>query len=337
MDINTIIPITNSEDNINSFIAILISLYSNYTKDIILKKKSLKEGDLIYIIQNLLKTFYLNEKLNNLFNNGFSNILLLKFLNLTNNNYLREYVLNTKNFNLKYYLLCDLHNYLNINCLKFFTTTKNNNFYCDINNYYYLSHNNFELNFIEKDIPEYNQIYSKIINKIKKNPEILIIQKDDDKTIETNIVSKIISKDINIEKVFNMNTYIKSTDIITPFNDIIIFNNIKYKLDCCIINYDNNDYLLLHIDNKKYIYDISNEYIAEYNWNINDYRFITINNKNDINKKNIYDITKQKIVEYKFIRSNNINKNINYANSKNIIAIYTIIDLPLSNSRLIEN
>jgi len=337
MDINTIIPITNSEDNINSFIAILISLYSNYTKDIILKKKSLKEGDLIYIIQNLLKTFYLNEKLNNLFNNGFSNILLLKFLNLTNNNYLRKYVLNTKNFNLKYYLLCDLHNYLNINCLKFFTTTKNNNFYCDINNYYYLSHNNFELNFIEKDIPEYNQIYSKIINKIKKNPEILIIQKDDDKTIETNIVSKIISKDINIEKVFNMNTYIKSTDIITPFNDIIIFNNIKYKLDCCIINYDNNDYLLLHIDNKKYIYDISNEYIAEYNWNINDYRFITINNKNDINKKNIYDITKQKIVEYKFIRSNNINKNINYANSKNIIAIYTIIDLPLSNSRLIEN
>ena len=277
---------STNNDDINWFISIFMSFLSSYTKNIILNKQSYKNNDLIFIIKYIYNNYYYdNDISNNFFNIINPEILLLKFLNLTNTNNLRNFIIDNKNFNLPLNLISIFHHYLDINCFKIINF--NNNFYCDINNYYNIFIDNNYINYKFNFIPTHNDIYDKINNI----PEMILLQKNND--INDNEIlafNNIISDQYN-ENIFNLNTYIKNDDTIKSFNNNIIFNNNNYILDSCIIKSikDNNYIILLNFNNKKYIYSINNNELIEYNWIFNEFFYIDIFN-------NIYDFSKSPII-----------------------------------------
>jgi hypothetical protein len=282
-----LITIKSSTNDINWFISIFMTLFSSYTKNIILKKQSYKNNDLIYIIKHIYNNYYYdNDKSYNFFNIITPEILLLKFLNLTNINNLRNYIIDNKNFNLPLNLISIFHHYLDINCFKIINF--DNNFYCDINSYYtFFIDNNNNINYKFNIIPTYNDIY----NKINNIPEMILLQKNNDINDNEFLAFTNVISDTYNENIFNLNTYMKNNDTIKSFNSNIIFNNNNYILDSCIIKSikDDNYIVLLNFNDKKYIYSINNNELIEYNWIFNEYFHIDMFN-------NTYDLTKSPII-----------------------------------------
>jgi hypothetical protein len=275
------IPLTDEKKENCWFVALLMSNFSTYTKNLILTKRSDDAGSLISIIKKLSNEYYYyNTKSLNFFHIITPEILLLKVLALMRQNDLRKFIIETKHFELPMSFMCDFHHSIAINCFKLMTMD-NNNFYCELNDYYDLKMVEDKLSF--RVLPmniEAPNIKTSILTLLNDIPEMILIQKEKNTTEEAEVITEIIGKGNDYEKALNINNYKKTNDSFTFFDDIIIVNNNKYKLDTCIIKSSvNNSYLvLLHFDEKKMMYDISNGLLNENNWNLktfvyNDYSY----------------------------------------------------------------
>jgi hypothetical protein len=259
------IPINDNKDII-VFVAILMSFYSSYIRDLILNKQEKNKNTLLFIIKKLLKIYYNeNEETINFFNIITPEILLLKFLMLSNNNKLRKKIILNNNFNIPITLLYNFYIYFNLNCFNIITINRNPNFYCDTNNFYdyYYDKTKNKINYKLNN----TEINNFISNKLESNIQILMIQKEN-KTAEANIVQVLINEDSYIDDILNLKNYHDTTKI-NNFEEQIYFNNNNYILDSCIIksNINDNYLILLHFEKNKYIYDINNNILIKYNWN----------------------------------------------------------------------
>lgn len=274
------IPLNDEKKENCWFIALLTSLYSSYTKDLIMNKNNNEKENLRGIVKKLLSEYYYyNNKSLNFFHIITPEILLLKSLSLIKRNDLREFIIRTKNFELPMSLMCDFHHNLAINCFKLMTID-NNNYYCEINDNYDLIVDDDNLKYQNNMMMNITDIKTMISTLLNDKPEMILIQKDNENTDEANILKMIIQSGIDYEKAFNLKSYAKSTDTYQQLDDIIFINNNKYQIDTCIIksSNDNNYIILLHYNNKKYMYDIKNGLLNENEWdlktfNYNEYNF----------------------------------------------------------------
>jgi hypothetical protein len=247
----------NNNTDINIFIGFLMTFYSTSFKQLILNKYISDKNSLLYIIKTILTKYYYNTKDTiDFFKIVTPEILLLKFLSLSNYHNFREYVILNNNYKISLLFIYDFYTYTNLKTFNLLSI--DNKFYCETNNY--IKYNYKKNNYIIYD--SINDIEDIITNKLKNKPEIIIIQKENNTNFNV-ALKKLL---INYETKFNLNTYI--TDI-KLFTETIIINDIHYKLDSCIIksNLNDNYIILFHYNNEKYIYDINNNNLLKFNWN----------------------------------------------------------------------
>jgi hypothetical protein len=233
------------------FNAILMaSLYSQYSRKILINvsKKWNKKDKFLNILRNILKKNYNDPSIANYYNQIQPQLLLFKFLkkydveiekiiknkiknNITNFGWNNFYyptflkILDNKVLDIR----CDMETKTNIiNFHKNMTMSYKN----DIVNIKY----EYKKINIEKEKNE-------ILKLIKDVPNYIVVFHSD---ISTN--SKIISTSYNILKkyneaeanVFDLASYDVKFDGLTDYKDDLIFNDVKYKLDSCLLgNFDN--------------------------------------------------------------------------------------------------
>lgn len=275
------IPLTSEKKENCWFVALLMSLYSTHSKNLILNKSSTDSGSLLSIIKKILNEYYYyNTTTLNFFHIITPEILLLKSLSLMNLDNLRDFIINTKNFKLPMSFICDFHHNISINCFKIITID-NINFYCEINNIYDLNVVDDKLIYQNNMMMNIDAIKNRFSSLLNGKPEMILIQKDNNDTEEAVLLKTIIGSGVDYEKTFNLNNYGDPiTDTYKNLDDIIFINKLKYRLDSCIIksNKDDSYLVLLHFNDKKFIYDIKNELLSENDWNLktfvyNDYNF----------------------------------------------------------------
>jgi len=276
METENLMTIPLSEDKKENcwFIALLMANYSTFTKNLILSKRAGNEGSLINVIKKLVYDYYYyNTKTLNFFHIITPEILLLKTLDLMRREDLRTFIINTKHFELPMSFICDFHHSIGINCFKVMTID-NDNYYCEVNDYYDLKVVDDKLSFKSNGFDvNANDLKTSIITLLEDKPEMIIIQKEKETTEEAEILKSIINTGKDYEKSLNLNNYRKSKDNYKTYNDVIYVNDTRYRLDCCIIKSSvNNSYLLLlNVNEKKFIYDISNGLLNENNWTLNSF------------------------------------------------------------------
>lgn len=258
MENDNFIAIQENKPEINWFVVILMSLYSQYTKDMIMTK------DNKTVINSLLTKYYYNNDLSKTFYNIISHeILLLHLLRETGHINIRQHMIEQKNLNMPINFVHSIHKYLQLNCLSFFSIHNTNKYYCGINNYYeYTINADYQLSFEVT-----NDLSKATLSNKKDFPEIIMIQKEFENTDESKIVTSIISNSA-YEKVFNIDNYDKqNASNIKSLNEVITYNNKKYKMDSCILrSKDDNKYsILFHYNDKQYSYS-PNEEIKEVKW-----------------------------------------------------------------------
>jgi len=270
MNKNNFIAISENKPQINWFVVMLMSLYSQYTRDLIIKKGNDN------VINILLTKYYYNNDLSKTFYSIISHeILLLFLLRETGHNNIRQYMINNKTLNTPMILMSYIHKYLKLKCLRFFNIHNTDNYY-SIDNYYdYTINSDNKLTFaLTKSLDSAN-------GSKTETPDIIMIQKDNDDTDEAIFIKNTIIN-TSYEKVFNVN----NTDAnIKSLNSVITYNNNNYKLDSCIISSkDDNEYkILFHYNNKQYSYSPNKEEIKEVKWNKNN-DSSSSSNSNDIKK-----------------------------------------------------
>ena len=120
-------------DNLNNnvFISILMSLYGDNISSLILRKKI--ENELMNIIHTLIKKYSINNETSaNFFNIITPEIILLKFLKLTNDEDKRKYILDNRTYkNIQLNYISRIFNNLNINNVNFIKSNYDDNFYFD--------------------------------------------------------------------------------------------------------------------------------------------------------------------------------------------------------------
>lgn len=238
--------------NIELFNMFMMSLYSQRTKELIVKKtndNALKRilTDYTYDIENSMEEDA-NIDLKKFFSVVTPEIRFLYLLRELGYNQLRQLMIDTKDLSGDLNLLSKIHHYLGISCLTFFND--NGNYYHGVNNYYDydVNDNNIVLNTTtevkELSIPDIN----------KENPEIIMVQRDDNTTDEALAVKAIISN-TDYEKILNVDNINKTNATnIKSLKDTIVYNNKKYKLDAnLIISKDNIYYNCIYYKNKQYI------------------------------------------------------------------------------------
>jgi hypothetical protein len=238
--------------NVDLFNMFMMSLYSQRTKELILKKTNdtaLKRilTDYTYDIENSMEEDA-NIDLKKFFSVVTPEIRFLHLLRELGYNQIRKLMIDTKDLTGDLNLLSKIHHYLGISCLTFFND--NGNYYHGVNNYYDydINDNNIVINttteVLELSIPDIN----------KENPEIIMVQRDDNTTAEALAVKAIISNP-DYEKILNVDNINKTNATnIKSLKDTIVYNNKKYKLDAnLIISDDNKYYNCIYYKNKQYI------------------------------------------------------------------------------------
>jgi hypothetical protein len=253
------IPINDNKE-INVFIAILMSFYSSYCRELLLNKEEKNKNTLLFIIKKLLISYYNeNEETINFFNIITPEILLLKMLSLTDNK-LREKLIINKKLNIPITLLYNFYMYLNLVAFNIININNSLKFYCDTNNFYDYYYDK-KTNKIKYKLNSNNDFEQLITNKLASTIEILMIQKENN-TSEAKIVESLITDDVlNLENYHDINQ-------IKNYEEKINFNNNNYILDSCIIksNINDNYIILLHYEKNKYIYDINKNSLIKYDW-----------------------------------------------------------------------
>ena len=240
-----IIPKFTGSNWFNSFLMSI--LYSQNARKMMMKESINwnKKDKFFNILKNILKRNY---------NNLETEFLLLNFL--------KKYDIEKNNLNNFYYLL--FIKKLTSKVIDIYYDKNIINFHKKIN-----IKNKFLLNYNKKiNINDEKEDFLKIIKDI---PNFIVLYH-----------SKILNIKFNNDKeanLFDLSNYnFKIND------DIIIFNDIKYKLDSCIINKYDNDicHSIIGIthNNNKYIY-INSDSLIKYNWNLknNDDICLNIDNK----------------------------------------------------------
>jgi len=142
MSKNNFIAIYENKPQINWFVVMLMSLYSQYTKELIIKKSNEN------IINTLLTKYYHNNDLSKTFYSIISHeILLLYLLRETGYNNIRDYMINNKTLNIPINFISHIHKYLKLNCLRIFNIHNTDNYYNINHNYNYTINENNQLSF----------------------------------------------------------------------------------------------------------------------------------------------------------------------------------------------
>ena len=249
--------------NIDLFNMYIMSLYSQKTKELILKKtndNALKRiiSDYTYDIEKA-NNEDANVDLKKFFSVVTPEIRFLHLLRELGYNKIRKIMIESKDLAGDINLLSKIHHYLGISCLTFFND--NDNYYHGVNNYYDYNTNDNDI-----VINTTNEVLELSISDINKAyPEIIMIQRDFYTTHEALAVKAIISNP-DYEKILNVDNINKTNAMnIKSLKDTIIYNKMKYKLDAnLIISDDNKYYSCIYHKNKQYIATETN--IEESKW-----------------------------------------------------------------------
>ena len=250
------------------FNSILMSiLYSQYSRKIMIKtsKKWDKNDKFLNILRNILKRNYNDPSIATYYNQIQPQLLMFKFLKKYDKNVEKNIKLKIKN---------DISNF---GWNNFYITTflrcldpKTIDIYhdYDTNTNIINFHKNIHMSY-DKEIKttyHYNKINidterNNLSKNIKEVPNYIVLYHS--KLTTNNIINQgynILNKYYKDQaNVYNLNSYNIKHDGIRDYNDIIIFNGIKYKLDSCLLgNFDNNgshSIVGISCNNNRYVYN----------------------------------------------------------------------------------
>jgi hypothetical protein len=180
------------------------------------------------------------------------NIIFLNYLRLMNYDDIREFMLKSHDYSMYPGFISKILNYHKLSILHLFRF--NNEYYINNNYYNYHVKNNEIVPVIEDEFENSTIDYIQLTNEtlINSNPEILIIQEDND-TKETEIMKSIINNPKYPKEIFNIKTYLKNKK----------FNIFKYKIQAISLE----DAIAFVDNDEKYIY--KNNKIVKSEWKLN--------------------------------------------------------------------
>ena len=260
------------------FNSILMALlYSKGARKVLIKTSKTwdKKDEFFKILRIILKKNYKSKDktfIQNYFNTMKPEIILFKLLYKFNKSLAEVFKekLKLKIFDLSFnvYFIIKILKYLNINYLdiNYFRDKDTCHInYSDYINIYVINNNKTSIYFDSSKFLSIkpNTHKSMIENKLKNNPDILILSHSDLNQNASYIYKSYEYINKNYPKysdVINSKTYNINNSSIRDYNDIIEFNGSKYKLDSCLLNNYNRDISSHSIvgitcNKKRYVYN----------------------------------------------------------------------------------
>jgi len=248
----------------NAFL--MVSLYSQGGRKIMMKTAlKWKKGNLLFkILKKILKLNYKSsieaqDEIRKLFYIYKPEYILYKFYNKYDKNVI-NIIKNRKDFTWSHIYITKFLQHLGVNCLDI--NYFDNKVLFDVSKYIHLSfyNNNYFLNLD-------NNIYKSSISKID-NPDIIILYHEELIDFYVNYIKPIYD---NIKKP----DYSFDMDSIKKYNDFIIFNGNRYKLDSCLLvnvidNIGGHAIAGITCNNVRYVYNgwINNFKLKKFRWDV---------------------------------------------------------------------
>lgn len=187
-------------------------------------------------------------------------VLLLKFLRLTEHSDVRNILINNKDLNISIGYLSKILANAQIKFIHLFRINKE--YFINNNCYDYSTDNNKIVPKISKNFLNLNKddLFKSNMDLIIYNPDIIIIQEERANTDDTEIMKQIISQR-EMDFLLNLRTYDKS--------NVQQLNGNFYKLDL-IMTADHKFYF--NSKDNQYVYDHMNNTLSETTWDIASFR-----------------------------------------------------------------